>query len=166
MEGPIPHPALFRYFLPRPGPPPPHVERWISPPRTRLAVVGPGCGKFLIGGVAEAPGEKSSTDGGPRSRRSQSRTPRWRPPGIQDARRRQIRPLQVRVKGAADEVGGRGGSRRGGPPSLPACLTAAQDSVRQYGRAQSVRAEAPRLPVRSGACGGRGKEDGGNHARF
>ena len=48
----------------------------------------------------------------------------------------------------------------------PSGLTGTLDSVRQHGRAQGVWAETPRLPVRSRARGGRGKEDGGNHARF
>lgn len=74
LGGPNSLAVLFR-------PPLPYLERWLSPSSTRPAGGWAGCRKFLIGGVAEAPGGKSSVGGAPEFGRSQYRTARWRPPG-------------------------------------------------------------------------------------
>lgn len=59
----------------------PYLGGWLSPPCTRLADSWAGCKKFLIGGVAGAPGEKSSTSCAPDSGRRQGRTAKMVAPG-------------------------------------------------------------------------------------
>lgn len=64
----------------------------------------------------------------------------------------------------ADYVGGTGGVRGAGLRPLPA--TGSLVPYDNMAALSCMQAETLLLPVRSGACGGSGKEGGGNHARF
>lgn len=111
LGGPNSLAVLFR-------PPLPYLERWLSPSSTRPAGGWAGCRKFLIGGVAKAPGEKSFVGGAPSSGVASTVRQDGGPQVLWDVLRGQARPLLVTGKRAAYSVGGTG---RGGGPTATSC---------------------------------------------